>query len=207
MDQMELERGIRRFLLIGICHGGTASFHTAGCDSRVSGVMVINGLTFHSGAVSALREHLERKAKMPGLADPKRWLRAIRGRMDYRRIARIVFAEARSSLAPAEVQAEIGQFWETYKGLSARGVDALFAYAPGDPGFAYYQTLLGSRPAGCSIPRMQMIREGDHTFTTIPGQQRLRETVLDWVLTGRGGPVNCSEVGDPCSGPVLDPSA
>jgi pimeloyl-ACP methyl ester carboxylesterase len=194
MDRLEADWGIQRFLLIGICSGGTASFHTAGRDHRVSGVLAINGLTFRAGGASALREHLERKSKMPGLADPKRWWRAVRGKMNFRRIARILFAEARTSLAPAEVQAEIGQFWESYEGLTARGVNLLFAYSPGDPGLTYFESLLPSRPAGCSTPVSRIIPESDHTFTSIPGQQRLRETVREWV-PGAGW----------CSGALCDP--
>ncbi|MCH7653577.1 MAG: alpha/beta fold hydrolase, partial [Chloroflexi bacterium] len=53
MDYLEATRGVRRFILMGICSGAVASFEAAEADERVVGAVLMNPRSFGEMSGSA----------------------------------------------------------------------------------------------------------------------------------------------------------
>ena len=184
MDFLSSERGINRFILIGICAGADLALTTACCDSRVVGVVSLEG-----ASIPTFRHYLKHH-----LFSYHGWRIAItRGKHEFRLIRDVIqtvwhtimrapMNQLRSRLRQQRETAPKDRFIEELRLLTERGVDLLLVYAKASRGFNYFMERRNRVRASISSGklRVEVIEGSDHLFTLLSSQEHLLQVVHDW---------------------------
>jgi pimeloyl-ACP methyl ester carboxylesterase len=204
MDLLQNERGIRRFVPIGICSGGTVAFMAAREDPRVVGAVVINALGHLHGTDPELSAHLHSRTMARhswriaffSSFRSKNWVKALTGELDPRRILRMMIGfpmamilrrkrrreRASAAIPPANPAAVLRE-------VLGRGVRLFHVYCEADEGLDYFHVALGDRGpeiASEESGRFEMILGSNHVFTLGWSQDHLVKTVGDWARSSFG---------------------
>ena len=178
MDLLTEVRQINRFLLLGICSGAENALNTARRDPRVIGAAPINPGGDDSQLWGTYIK--SRRYWKTVLFDPKRWLNALLGRVNFRSMGinlNALFIRKKSvSRAASDVAADL-------QALTQRGVDLLHIFSSHDAGLAYFDIVLNSSTGklnGSGKLKVERIPQTDHTFSTLRSQQLLLNIIQDW---------------------------
>jgi pimeloyl-ACP methyl ester carboxylesterase len=181
MEYLAATRGIKRFHLIGISSGAIVSYKTACRDPRVIGATLINPASYGD----ELRSYAKARRYWKNvLSDPKRWLKAITGKANYRTVGprlRSIFSSRRQALSVANGIAA------DFRSLIERRVDLRLVYSKGDLGLDCLDVILGNELRELSTRgklKLEIIPQADHTCTLLESQQRLLRVVQNcaWAM-------------------------
>ena len=173
MDFCE-KRGIRQFVLVGLCSGVDSMYHTALQDRRVAGGVFIEGYAYRNAGFW-LRYLTTRNLQ------PHRWLRFVRVRV------------ARLSGHPPMVDPnddpdvfERGfpsreQFSADLKALTDRGVRMLFVYTSNADGCYNYRGQFHDAFGYHDAIDVEYFNRADHVFSTEAYRNLLLERLVQWM--------------------------
>lgn len=183
-------RGVRRFVLVGLCSGAYVAFQTALADARVTGLVLINPRRLDWSEGETLQSAMQRSYKSShfyrrAMLQPRTYLRLLQGDIDVRGIAgRLatltrVRAEraARRLLGHAPGEENV---LANMRALTERGTDILLIVAEADDGLDYLEYHLGPRGRlmrQAANFRMLMVPGADHTLSQADSQQTVIEAV------------------------------
>ena len=177
MDLLTETRQINRFLLLGICSGAEYALSAARRDPRVIGAAPINPVGDSQQLVTYVKS---RRYWKTVLFDPKRWLNALMGKVNFRLIGinlKALFIRKKSvSPTASDVAADL-------QTLTQRGVDLLHIFSNDDPGLAYFDIVLNNsrgKPNDSGKLKVERIPQTDHIFSTLRSQELLLNIVQDW---------------------------
>lgn len=192
MDHIERTRGVKRFVLMGLCSGADNSFQTARCDDRVVGTILLDGYAYRTRGYYA--RYYGRR-----LADPQVWARfakraVARARQALaRRSARVEAATGFEGDAPGmgNVQPQYVREFPPRREVAAdlrrmiaRGTKLYFGHTAGMELFYNYEDQLKDAFAdvdfGDSLT-LDYFADADHTFTELESQRRLIDAVAGWM--------------------------
>lgn len=191
IDEVSSLTGRQRFILMGVCSGGTIAFRTACCDSRVAGTIMINAQGYLEGNDDELRARIRhrtlarhyRRITLSSSFRLKNVRKALTGRVPYRDIARKalqlpreLMATRTSNDAPA-LERQIADL----RTLRKRNVRLCLIHSEGDEGLDYLRLALGDkldpwRAEG--IFELDLIEGANHTCTLRWSQEHLLRLVL-----------------------------
>lgn len=193
MDYLQATRNINKFILIGICSGGNASFRTACSDERVVGIIMINTrghLHSDNDVLGAslrnrtLTRHYWRIAFFSSFRK-KNWNKVFKGRISAKNILRMIglpFSRLFEKKSPSnDRRTDKGKELRT---LNGRGVRVLHIYSEGDEGIDYMHTVFGKRLESLAwngILELETVLETNHTFTLLWSQERLFGIINNWL--------------------------
>jgi len=189
MNYLAAERGIGRFVLVGLCSGADMSLKTACCDPRVVGAVLLNAQGDQLDTGDELRSYIltRKKARYywkTALFNPKIWLKALTGEADYGDIFRVLVFPLRSKFARKKrVSSGPSHDAANLRLLAERGVRLLLVFSEADTGLDYLHEVLGDELQQlCSSGKIgvHVIPNADHLFTLLRNQERLLELVRDW---------------------------
>jgi pimeloyl-ACP methyl ester carboxylesterase len=196
MAFLERFRRIDRFVLVGLCSGAYVAFHTALADPRVVGEVLINTATFSwkpGDPIDAATQRVYKSSHFyrRALFDLDTWMRAARGQIDLRGIAKrlqvLALARMKARLAASAFGRPPGEegLAASFQKLSRRGTDSLLIYGEEDQGLDSLELELG-RKAGKlhALPnfRVDVIPGPDHTFTQLWAQRRLIDAITSHLV-------------------------
>lgn len=193
MDFLYEKRGIERFVLIGICSGAEFSFKTACCDPRVVGAALINPQAhLHDISNDKLNSYINNRVNARhnwriaffSSLSAKKWLKAIRGEVDYRSVVRIIRLQVKSLFTrKSEASSEAIHVESKFAMLAERGVRLLHVYSEGDVGLDYLRLMLGNKLLELSASghlNVEIIPGSNHTFTLLSNQEDLTKVICNW---------------------------
>ena len=197
MNFMASVRGIDRFILMGICSGAAVSYFASHADSRVVGAILVNGRDYlHNGSHElglylrrrTLSRHYRRIARS-SLFSGKKWLRALTGRLDYRKVVRMIRGVRKKHSAPekhwsSEVEVAAANLHRLIQG----GTRLLVIHSGADEGLDYLHVILGDKVPQWSQSgdlRLEIIEDANHTFTDLWSQEHLAQLVRTWLQSMR----------------------
>ena len=205
MTYLTRTRGNQKFLLMGHCSGAGLSSIIALADTRVIGVVLMNAQG--QGEEWSTYDRNRKLAKYytnyygrTALTDPQRWLRLIKGDIDYwsvtrnifhsiiwNRVSTLTFRLKRVSLQKREnIAPQLIMNSDPVKDLHSlldRGVQMLFIYSEGSSGLDFTRMLLGSefdRLIAAKKLVLEIIPEADHLFTSLASQKDLLNVIRNW---------------------------
>jgi hypothetical protein len=136
------------------------------------------------------------------MSDPQRWLRFVKGQVDYRSISRNLFQTILWNRLTAFIfQIKLAFLKKTHppqiptgeidpakylRLMVEREVKLLFIYNEGSSGLDYARMLLGQefeRLLAAKKLQLEIIPASDHLFTLLAGQAHLLKVVQEWVQT------------------------
>ena len=190
MGFLSTEKGIERFLLIGLCSGAVSAFQTACSDPRAVGAVLINihRLSTETSEESSYfkNRRLAREYWKRYIFSGKSWLKAITGKSDYRSIMRAMSFQLRSRFSRTQkqtVSSIANKASSALHLLTERDVRLLFVYDEGDSGLDYLHVTLRNKNHELSSfekLRTEVIPHAGHTFTLLRSQEHLLKVVHDW---------------------------
>lgn len=182
LDLLEATRGLRRFLIVGICSGADNGLRAAHDDARVVGAVLIDGYNLSSLGYTL---YLNRGRLLSAWS----WLRLLLGRSE-------VWSDIRRHLVPARKDQTTHARYESIlpppaeyvrqiRGLAERGARLLLVYTRHSPAHFNYRRLLRRHiPSWPGRERISVehFEDSDHTFTLLRDQQKLTQLVCTWAV-------------------------
>jgi alpha-beta hydrolase superfamily lysophospholipase len=182
----------RRLIVAGLCSGGWHAFSAGREGLPIDGIVAVNaplylcdGLSWTATRSTEYAEGLTYRRK---LRDATRWASALRGRTNYRHLARFVATYLARRVAD-RTRAVFGGWKEDglsrdLERVSARGITSLFVFSRADAGLDYFQHY--ARPVlrrWKTRGRVQhlVVDGAGHTFSPPEAQVVLRNVVVDFV--------------------------
>ena len=173
MDALAEEMGIRRFVLAGLCSGAVTALKTAGVDSRVIGLVLMNGRGYDEDPewnIHILNQGRARWYWKHAIFSPRRWWRVLTGRIRYRQLAGVLWRQFRDAVRPpAAVSAVSGKLANDLQAVTDRGARILTIFSEGDHGLDYLRAILGDHKNAMvesDVFRLEVISGAQ------PGQER-----------------------------------
>lgn len=189
MNYLSAETGIGRFVLAGICSGADVSLKTACCDPRVVGAVLINAQGEQPGTGDEVRSYFSLRKKAHyvwrgALLNPKIWMGAVTGKVDYRDIIKVLSFPLRGrSVWKKSVSTSISQYAADLRSVAQDGARLLLIFSEGDMGLESLREAFGAKlqqlRASGKID-VHVIPQSDHVFTLLGNQERLLALVQDW---------------------------
>ncbi len=197
------ERGATRVVLMGLCSGAYVAYHTAIADPRVTGVVLINPLTFHWTEGDSLEVRMRKsfgstEQYKRRLFKVETWKRIVRGDVGVakitaeltRRVGRRTTFEVRSLLARISGGiAEATDIERGFRRLCARGTSSLLVLGSEDGSRDVIEEHLGRDASSMKVVkgfRMEVWAGTDHTFTPLRAQRRLIRFIMGHLLAEHG---------------------
>lgn len=200
---MLVERGAKRIVLMGLCSGAYVAYHTATADPRVSGVVLVNPLTFHWTEGDSLEVRMRKsfgstEQYKRRLFQYDTWRRLVRGKISVaaisselaRRIRRRAAFKAR--WLKAKLSGGIAEATDIERGfrqMCERGTSSLLILGFEDGSRDAVEGHLGKDALsmkGQSAFRMEIWPGTDHTFTPLAAQRKLIARIAQFVQLVRG---------------------
>jgi pimeloyl-ACP methyl ester carboxylesterase len=188
IDFLQVEYGIRRFLLLGGCSGASVSLDTASLETRVCGAILINFPSPEEDGNPDPDSVMRKKSHYVlnfAIRNGESWRRFFAGQVDYKRLASTVLFEIRRRVIPSSNGFATGVgFRALLESLLERGVHPIFVCSAGD---ARLQDL--RRLGGKAFKRMcvegkidlTIVPRSDHTFSSLFDHARLINIVREKV--------------------------
>lgn len=194
MDTLEKARGVRQFVLIGICSGATISYLTSKEDDRVVAVALINAQSHLHGMDPDLGEHLRDRTvgshswriALRSSFRRKNFRKAFGGQLNPFRVLKMMVGGPMAMLFGGR---EHGASLKAYdsaadlKAVTDRGVKLLHLYSEGDEGLDYFNVVLTPKEReACNTggSRFEMMAGANHVFTLLWSQDELVRSILKW---------------------------
>ena len=191
--------GANRFILMGLCSGAYVSYHTAIADPRVTGIVMVNPLTFHWTEGDSLEVRLRHSFKSNEayrrrFFQLETWQRVARGEVGVaaitgelaRRTGRRAAREVKSFVANWRGEiAEATDIQRGFRRLCLRGTKCMLVFGAQDGGLDIIEEHLGHEAAdmrGVDGFKLEVLEGPDHTFTPLWTQERLTELVTAYLL-------------------------
>jgi len=187
MDWLQQTRGLQRFVLVGLCSGAVTAFETAVVDERVRGIVMINPQGFdQSPEWNSYMTHRSqaRRYWTQSLFSAESWMKALRGRVDYQRLASVLWRQVRGQGTPnTVVSSVVSRVAADLDALTRRRVASLLLCSEGDDGIDYMNVILGRdvrRVALGTGVTVEILPGADHSLTLIDSQRGLVRMVCRW---------------------------
>lgn len=191
MDYLGTTRGIRQFLLGGLCTGAVVAYESALVDPRVAGALLINA----QGLVPESEEEIQtlianrsnrRYYLRRALYSPASWLKLLRGGVNFKDILGAMGLTSGGHRAiAAGGNPEVERIAAGFRALTDRGTDLFFLYSEGDPGIDELQIILGDRMMSelrsREHVRYEIVEKTDHMFTLLARQETFLGLASDWL--------------------------
>lgn len=203
MDFLSRSRGLRRFILIGLCSGAYMAFHTGLADRRVLAQVLLNPQTFEwkegdSVDVGRRLEYKSFRFYLRRAVQRETWARLLTGRVHWKEILEALGERALKS-ARSRIEQHVGQHigplvgmltpqnktLAGFKEILQRGTQMLLLYSQEDPGLDELALHLGKDAELLRrFPtfRLVLIDGPDHTFTPVWSQARIEEIITERIL-------------------------
>ncbi|RMH04558.1 MAG: hypothetical protein D6702_02905 [Planctomycetota bacterium] len=188
MGWLERHHGFRRFVFLGLCIGGIASFVMAASDQRVVGAVLLNTRDFGLEDDWAEFAEMERHAHFYWRNAAFRWSswkRLFTGRSSFQRILTALRFSFRRRIEKSDVLDRArARFLEQLRTMERRGVCLLWLYSVGDPGRDQLRLLLGKQGGLGGAPGQIVLEEitnADHTFTLGATQREVLDRIVAWM--------------------------
>lgn len=188
MDEVEKKKGVKQFVLIGLCAGAANAFRMATIDRRVNSVILINPLLPDTKQVETMRKasHYRYKA----LLNPNSWIKFFMMRVNYRSMLQVVGYGIKKRLFPNSIRNQepeeiIKSISQGFHSLREQNVKVLLVNSTVEVGWKYFKEILGSDYKAMiesGLLTTEMLSGSDHTVTPLKCQSALQELISKWMV-------------------------
>lgn len=194
MDFLQNRYGTSGFVLAGLCSGAYLSYLAAIDDVRVSGLVLMNQLTYrwHEGDTIEVRKKNSIKSThfyLQAATDFATWKRVMTGRIEFRQIAshlsRRVIKHTRTRWRAGMTRLMknyhlLGRVARHFRAMEARGTELLFVFDAHDSSIDLMSEQLGPKASllgQSKRVKIEVLNGTDHTFTPRWAQHHLAEMI------------------------------
>ncbi len=189
IDTLSQQKGIDRFVLVGLCSGAYDAIEIAAQDDRVVGVVSLDGYSLES---KWYKLHWFKRLVLPRLLQKRSWLKAIdllnqklgRAETDKRQPEQVDLQVATESLFLESKPPE--KILEQFTQLLSREVSLLCLFTGGViDEYSYRGQLADAAPALANNPHMREVYypEVDHLLMIDEDRKKVVNTVVEHILS------------------------
>jgi dienelactone hydrolase len=190
MDYLSAAKGIKRFVLMGICSGAETSAQTACFDPRVEGVILVNTLYYQYSRAIADRVQADYYRRYASHRLDK-WFKVFTGSASYGKIFKAIQSQVKNAfrLGKQHTSSQPSHFESELKtmlgSLKERGIQLLLVYNETPYDIVYLemlapQTYRQMAKSGQLI--VETIPNAGHTFPLLETQDQLCQRIQNWVV-------------------------
>jgi hypothetical protein len=187
MDHLSICRGVKRFVLLGICSGGGVSLRTAAVDPRVVGVVCANPTFVRKRnalfQVQSLIRYYVRIALFSSYSI-RTWKKIITGSLDLTRLLAAAKAPLSELFEDKNRDEKTGGIsGELFRELIDRGVAIVLAHSEGERSLDDIHMTFGRELRRWSSDgrlKYFVIRGANHTFSLLENQEDFLVEVQKW---------------------------
>jgi pimeloyl-ACP methyl ester carboxylesterase len=181
MDVLGKVRGVREFVVIGICAGADAGLEVCSRDPRVVGAILIDG--YNQPSLRMIL-HFYRSS----LVNPRSWFRFLAGRSltTLSLVRSLITKPVSAQPAAANLESLLpsrAEFVAQIRSLADKGTELLLVYTKSTPAYYNYRRLLRRRmnswPSKGRIT-VEHLAHSDHVFTLASNRAKLIGIVTGW---------------------------
>ena len=180
MDYLSETKGIGKFILMGLCSGGSNAFQAACHDERVIGVNLIEGFAFPSTGYFA-------SSYSSSFLSLKSWWRLFTGQSEVWRLIRGLFKfhtskQTRQLTENLQIPSKESLLSDLHK-LLKRKVNLCFICTETGAAYYNYQAIFEEeveRLPSDQRPCLEIVKDTDHLFTLLHHQEILVNIVRNW---------------------------
>lgn len=183
LDLVEKKTGSNGFILTGICSGAEDAYNTALQDSRIKGVILINGTglsldisrQLYPGAEKSIQLRYYKKS----MAKADRWMKVLKGKSGILKPGKIrsVFRQFFKESSPAKHTPAL-QVPASFDELKKRNIDLLLILSEGSTALDLIRIAYGDK--GLDNIEYSILKNVDHIITPIWAQEQLFYLVTEW---------------------------
>jgi hypothetical protein len=204
IDYLHSNKGISKFILVGICSGADISLQTALHSDKVCGICFINGEYFNIEELPELlypmvNQYIAIRFNIKNILNFKRWIKLATNKTSFSYekttyIFRFVinsfkdkFKLQNAGVNEIDSNAIIKKLSDSiillWRSLVDKKVNIYQIYSEGSIGLDLYKMLLNKHIQGIKDNRLkvEIVKNVDHTFTTIWSQSLLADLICHWV--------------------------
>ena len=191
MNCLQARTNIKQFVLGGLCSGAYFSYHAAILDARVTGLFLINILSFQWNHGDSLEMRIRETNKSTefykrSVLNPKTWGRLLKGEVNVTRVLGALWRRlrTRSALAVGRLTARMSgkdtpssDVKRNFKRILDRKAHLLLIFGSEDVSIDVVGTELGANASLLERPELvqvDVVSDTDHTFTPRWAQRYLQ---------------------------------
>jgi pimeloyl-ACP methyl ester carboxylesterase len=184
MDALTAAKGVRRFVLMGLCSGADNSFHVARADERVVGAVMLDGFAYRTWGFT-------RRYWMERLRSGRAWRRLAANPLTL--LAQVRKLMQRDTAEPAGDGAPEAMYVRAFPpkheamadcaAMIERRVELCFIHSAGQYLFYNYRRQFDDAFRGLDYRgrvHVEYFPEANHTFTRLSHRQALVEAIVRW---------------------------
>ena len=182
MDHLAASKGVKHFVLFGLCSGADMAFEAAHADDRVVGLAVLDPWVYRTPRYFVRRYG-------PRLLMPSAWVNFVRVRVAPGRNAGAAGVAAGAALEDLELATYVREFpprrtaEERLRALIARGVRLCAIFSGGQSDHYNYRGQFRDAFRGVDFAgqlQEEYLPDADHIFTNLEHQRILEGTLSAW---------------------------
>ena len=180
MDYLSEAKGIGKFILMGLCSGGSNAFRAACHDERVVGINLIEGFAFPSTGYFA-------SAYSSSFLSPRSWWRLVTGKSEVWGLVRGLLKfhtskQIRQLTENLQVPSKESLLTDFNK-LLERKVNLCFICTETGAAYYNYKAIFEEEFERLPLhqrPCLELVKDTDHLFTLLRHQEMLTKLVRNW---------------------------
>jgi len=185
MNFLAVAKGANSFILMGICLGANIACIAAAKDSRVTGLIGINGFYLNSEDrenISHLVQHsIKDRYYRKHRFSIKNWTKLVSGRSNLNSIANYVVRKLLSKCNPKQNNTVPKVHESTLTKTIEMNIDTLLVYSEGSTALDTFRLTLGESMQNREKVGVKILKDADHSFTLVHTQERLVELIAEWL--------------------------
>lgn len=179
MDFLEDTKGLKRFVLVGLCSGADQSHPVAASDQRISGAVFLDGCGYRTKRYYV---HYYAKRAMRGAFKIGKWKTFIRKKIDNNNKKEMIdVTNIYDRRFPEQEKAR-----EDILSMVNRGVNLLYVYTGGIQGYYTYYSQFEDM-FGIKVKEtngridLKFFEDADHIYTMVEDRGKLIGAISDWM--------------------------
>lgn len=183
LDLVDKKTGGGGFVLTGICSGAEDAYSTAMSDSRIKGVILINGTGLELDQFRKLYPDAEKSIQLryykKSMAKADRWLKVLKGKSGALKLSKIKFIVRQLFRKQApQKQSPTIQATASFEALRKKNIGLLLVLAEGSTAYDLIRIAYGDK--GLEGIECRIMKNVDHIITPIWAQEELFDLVMEW---------------------------
>lgn len=193
MDFLAQQKGIDRFIAIGLCNGAAAAFQIAALDRRIRGAVLIN-----PPVPEISREELNRHSYYwnHALFNPNSWKRLLLGRSFYREILRSVGSKLKNRILPSHIHSGpnagiVSELSNSFRFMQEHKTQVIVIDSDEVTGDHYFREFMRKEYASLKdsgLLSTRVLDGADHVVTPLASQECLLKLISEWIVERFGSP-------------------
>ncbi|TBO44302.1 alpha/beta hydrolase family protein [Pedobacter kyonggii] len=186
LDHLAIKLKFEEFVLIGLCSGAEDAYHVSLTDTRIKGIVMINGTGLDHDDVITLYPEIEKSIQLryykKSLKNPDRWLKVLRGKSGLFKVNKLKRLVIRLfGLESKKVSQQNLELLNPFRNVIKKGVALLLVITEGSVAYDFLQRMKKQEVSENEQHEVLIMNDIDHIVTPVWAQHELNTNIIKWL--------------------------